>query len=264
VTGDRVIKVTPPMRIVFNAYKHGVSGQNDLTVKLYNLTQDHRLALAKDIEQSDIVIPVELLAGYRDALLPIFTGTVLRGSNEREGPDLVTILDCKDGGTDFQTGFVNATVKGKAQAIKAVLDAMPRTGRGKITDLAECTRPIVLVGPPARILDKLIDTGEAWFVDGEKLYIIKDDETVDSYVPVVNAGTGLINTPTRDSHRVTFESLINPALRIGGLCQLESVTAPQMNGVYKLDAIEYNGDNYGKTWQQTVTGILSTEYVATI
>ena len=143
-----------------------------------------------------------------------------------------------------------------------MLADLPNTGKGKLTTLTDTTRPTVLVGPPARLLDRLIGEGETWYVDDEKLYILKDDEVVSNFIPVVNAATGLLNTPTREALRVTFDTLLNPTLRIGGLCKLESVSAPQMDGIYKIDAIGYNGDYYGAAWAQSVTCLVAPNYKA--
>jgi len=38
------------------------------------------------------------------------------------------------------------------------------------------------------------------------------------------------------------------------------VTAPHLNGVYRLETITYKGDNYGSTWGQTVSCILQPNY----
>lgn len=259
VTSGKAVVVKPPMRVSFNANKSAVGGLNKLRVSVFNLTPTHRLALAKDAEERKR-IAISFRVGYKDALQLLFKGTVHRGTNAREGADFVTVLECLDGGHDFLTGFTSATVKGKALAIDAVLADLPNTGKGKLTTLTDTTRPIVLVGPPARLLDRLVGEGENWYVDEEKLYILKEGEVISNFIPVVNAATGLLNTPTRESLKVTFDTLLNPTLRIGGLCKLESVSAPQMDGVYKIDAIGYNGDNYGTSWLQSVTCLVAQNY----
>jgi len=261
VSSGEAVLVKPPMRVSFSANKSAVGGLNKLTVNVYNLNQTHRLALAKDAEDPKR-IPITFRVGYKDSMQLLFKGTVHRGTNTREGADFVTELECLDGGHDFLTGFISATVKGKVRALDAVLAGLPNSGKGKLTALTDTTRPTVLVGSPARLLDRLVGEGEAWYVDDEKLFILKSDEVVSTFVPVVNAATGLLNTPTREALRVTFDTLLNPTLRIGGLCKLESVSAPQMDGVYKIDSIGYNGDNYGATWAQSVTCLVAQDYKA--
>jgi hypothetical protein len=41
-------------------------------------------------------------------------------------------------------------------------------------------------------------------------------------------------------------------LVIGGLCAVESVTNPALNGVYKIYQIETSGQNNGAAWYQKV------------
>ena len=259
VTSGEAVVVRPPMRVSFSANKSAVGGLNKLAVQIYNLTPTHRLALAKDAEDPKR-IAISFRVGYKDSMQLLFKGTIHRGTNAREGADFVTELECLDGGHDFLTGFTSATVKGKALAVDAVLADLPNTGKGKLTTLTDTTRPIVLVGPPARLLDRLVGGGETWYVDDEKLYILKDREVVSNFIPVVNAATGLLNTPTREASKVTFDTLLNPTLRIGGLCKLESISAPQMDGIYKMESIGYNGDNYGAVWSQSVTCLIAQGY----
>lgn len=254
----RVI-VTPPMRIEFSADKSVIGGLNRMTLRVYNLNETHRLALVKDAEESR-QIPISLSVGYRDVLHLVFRGTIHRGQNYREGADFVTELECLDGGFDFLNSFTSVTVKGKTVAVDAILADMPNTAKGKLRTQEPLLRPKVLVGQSATLLDAMMNDDETWYIADEKLYIIKDDEVVSTYVPVVTAKTGLLNTPTREFSKVTFETLMNPTLKIGGLCSLESQSAPHLNGVYKLYSMGYAGDTHGTDWKQTVTAMLTGGY----
>ena len=264
VSSGLAVVVRPPLRISFSADKYipgtgaGI-GLNKMTIRVYNLTEAHRLALVKDAEQQKR-IPITLRVGYSGALALLFKGTVFRGSNSREGPDMVTELECLDGGFDFLNSYTSRTVRSKQKAIDAVLEDMPNTGTGKITEQQPVTRPKVLVGSSAALISGLTDAGEHWYIEDEKLYIIKDSEVVSGYVPVINAASGLLDTPTREFQMVSFDTLMNPAIRIGGLCRLESTSAPHLDGIYKVFAIGYAGDNYGAKWSQSVSATLAGNY----
>lgn len=255
----RAVVITPPMRIAFSADKSVSGGLNKITVKAYNLTEANRLAIQKDPEQQKR-IPFSLRVGYSGSLGLIFKGTVFKASSRREGAEIVTEIEGLDGGFDFLNSYVNRTVKGKDSAISGILSDLPNTQRGKITGQSALIRPKVMVGSAMTVLDSLIDEGATWYVDDERLYVLKQDDVISSYIPLVSSDTGLVNTPDREQSRVTFETLMNPALKIGGLCQLESITAPQLNGVYRIDSMGYSGDNYGNDWKQSVTAILTNEY----
>lgn len=256
---DRAVVVRPPMRVSFGASKSIAGGLNRLTARVYNLQPSNRLALVKDAEQAKR-IPISFRVGYKDTLQLLFKGTVHRGQNMREGPDHITELECLDGGYDYLNSFTAKTVKGKSRAVDAVLGDMPNTGRGKLTAQNALIRPRVLVGASGQLIDDLINDDETWYIDEEKLYILKDDEVVSSFIPVVNAATGLLDTPTREQSKVTFNSLMNPTLKIGALCALESTSAPHLNGVYRIETIGSDGDTHGEKWTQKITALLAQGY----
>lgn len=251
----QTVTIKPPMRLSFDSAKSVAGGLNKLTARIYNLQQSNRLALVKDAEQIKR-IPLTFRVGYEGTMQLVFKGTVHRGLNFREGPDQVTELECLDGGFDFLNSFTARTVKGKQRAIDAILGDMPNTGKGKMSDQPVLVRPRVLMGASAKLIDDIVDSGESWYIDDEKLYIIKTDEVVSNFIPVVNAASGLLNTPTREMSKVTFESLMNPTLKIGIRCRLASTSAPHLDGTYKIIEMGQSGDTHGAKWQQSVTGLL--------
>ena len=253
--GKRTEIIKPPMRISFEVDKSTSGGLNKANIQLYNIEEGKRLALAKDAEQKKR-IPIRLSCGYEDRQELIFKGTIFTGGTERQGPELVTTIESQDGGFDFTNSFTSRTVEGGRRAVDAALQDMPNTGVGKITERPVLTRPKVLVGNSAQLIDEMVGPGETWYIENEQLYIIKDNEVTSRFIPVVSAATGLISTPTRESKLVTFQTLINPTVKIGRRVQLISTTAPYMDGVYRIETITYSGDNYGDAWSQTCTGRL--------
>lgn len=256
VSDTQAVVIKPPMRVQFSADKSVSGGLNKINVKAFNLTKSNREAIQKDEDQQKRV-PFALRAGYVDQLETIFKGTVFKASSRREGADIVTDIEGIDGGHDFLNSFVSKTTRGKGAAIDGVLADLPNTGKGKVTESTPLIRPKVMVGSAMHVLDSIIGEGESWYVDDEQLYIIKDNESTSRFAPLVNSDTGLIDTPERKQSRVTFTTLLNPAIKIGGLIQLESLQAPQINGVYKVESMGYSGDNYGQAWSQTITAILA-------
>jgi len=258
VGGGREVIVKPPMRISFSANKSVSGGLNKLTCRIYDLQSSNRLALTKDAEGRE-VIPISLRVGYKGTMALIFKGTVFRGQNFREGPDFITELESQDGGAQVLGTFISTTVRGKNRAIEAVRQATG-LGKGKMTTQEPLVRPRVMIGPTARVLDELLEEGATWYVDDEQLYVLKSDDVISNFVPVVNTVTGLLNTPTREQSKVTFDTLMNPTLRIGALCKLESQSAPHMNGLYRIIEMGYSGDNYGTSWTMSITALPAGDY----
>jgi hypothetical protein len=257
--GGQVVTVKPPIRITFDAQKSITGGLNKLNLVIYNLQEKNRLKLVKYKEEIKN-IPLFFKVGYKDRLETVFKGSVHRGTNTRTGPDRLSTIECLDGGFDFINSFTSKTIKGKDNAINAILSDMPNTGKGKVTSQNQLIRPKVLVGNSAELINQQINADETWYIEDEQLYIIKNNEIVSSYVPLVSAKTGLTNTPQRENQKVTFETLMNPTIKIGGQVKLESVTAPHLNDIYKIETLGFNGDNYGSTWHMTVTGIKNNNF----
>jgi len=248
------------MRIAFDCQKSVTGGLNKLILKVYNLTASNRHKLAKDREEQKR-IPVILSVGYKENLELVFQGTVEKGENSRNGSDHISTLDCLDGGFDFINSFTSATVVGKNTAIDTILTDMPNTGKGKITEQNNLVRPKVLVGNSIKLIEQQLNDDETWYIDNEKLNIIKENEVISSFVPLISAKTGLINTPQRQNQKVTFDTLMNPTVKIGGKAQLESKTAPHLNGVYKVESMGYKGDYHGSDWSQSITGLKDINFV---
>lgn len=257
VSDEKAVVVRPPFRISFSADKSTDKSLNKMTVKIYNLSPENRQAIVKDSDDKK-KLGVELLVGYQGGVERVFKGSIHVGENAREGADIVTTLECQDGGFDFQYSFTSKCVTG--DPINALLADMPNIKRGKITtDRPTLTRPRVLVGNSYKLIGRTLKD-QKWFVDDETLNVINNDEVVSEFAPVVQAATGLINTPTREEKKVTVQTFMNPTLRCGGLFELKSTTAPHLNGLYKIETISYTGDYDGSDWSQSVTGALAGNY----
>lgn len=253
VNGE-LVEIRPPARVAFDVSKSVQGGLNSATIRVWGLGKQKRLALTKDVETVKN-IDARLSVGYLGALSQVFSGTVQRGEVIREGADIVVEMYCLDGGADMLGTYISETVRGRQEAINAILGRMPGTSYGVVSELQPYSRPRVLVGPPARLFDD-IASGADWFIDDSRLYILNPDDVVSENVPIVEGSTGLLGTPSREHSRVSFETQFSPAIRLGGLIKMNSQNAPHLNGVYKIDAMGYTGDNYGADWSQSVTGIL--------
>lgn len=248
----QAVIVRPPFRVSFSGDKSIGGALNKLNLKVYNLKESTRLQIQK-LEADSTYIPIQFSVGYRGALEPLFKGNVYKAEVIREGADFYNQVECLDGGFDFLNSFTSRTVTKKDEAIVEILQDMPNTNAGKITQQPSLVRPKVLVGNSVQLINDMLNEGESWFIEDEQLYILKDDEVIRSFIPVVNAQTGLLNTPIADPESITFETLMNPSLKIGGLCELQSKTAPFLNGVYKTEVITYTGDSDGDDWLQQIT-----------
>lgn len=249
LNGD-VVKITPELRVQFEVTKSIKGALNNCKIKIYNLNNDKRRKLVKDKEDNRMRLPFLFKAGY-DRLETIFKGTVLEAFSEKQGSDFITTINSLDGGVDYLNSFTSKTVTNNDT--KNILSDMPNTHHGKITPRKKLIRPKVLVGNSAKLIEDSLADDETYFIDEEKLYIIKDDEVLSNYIPLINVETGLLKTPTKKKQEITIQTLLNPAVKIGCLVKLESVTADWLNGTYKVNTIKYKGDNYGSDWSMEIS-----------
>ena len=141
----------------------------------------------------------------------------------------------------------------RGNIVDDILKDMPNTEKGKITTQSTLLRPRVLVGNSLKLIEENLGANETYYIDGGVLNILKDKEVVNSYAPLVNASTGLLDTPKKSMNEVAFKTLLNPQLRIGGLLALESELDKRLNGTYKIVTIKYTGSYEGSTWEQELT-----------
>jgi len=253
--------IRPPVRSVFEITKSVSGGLNKAVIQFYNLSSATRLRIVKDAEEFEKDFSISFFLGFQNRIELAFVGSILRCSNRRMGADIVTTIEAYDGGYGVMYRNMSETVETADEAVDAIIANMPRVEKGKITARGTYSRPKVLEGSIYKCLDSILNEGETWYIEDEKLYITNDREVADNFVPVVSAKTGLIGTPEREASIVTFQVLIDPTLKIGRLAKLASTTAPHLNGIYKIQDVDYSGDNYGNRWQQRCRGILAPEPV---
>jgi hypothetical protein len=253
------VKVRPPLHIEFQGQK-SIRGQlNNMTINIFNLKKEHYLGLVKDAEDQK-KISVTLSIGYNKKADTIFKGNVQKGTNSKSGAEIVTSLECLDGGFDAIGSFTSKTVSGSENSVNAIIDDMPNTEKGKITTQKEVVRPIILLGNSYNLLQEIIDKDQTFWIDNEEVYIMKKNDVTSSFIPTVRAGTGLLGTPERENKIVTFSTTLNPQIRLGRRVNLDSVTAPHLNGIYKVETIGYKGALDGSDWSQSCTCLKSNSY----
>lgn len=288
--GNQAVIIEPPITVSFKALETvDKKSLGKLSVSINGLKPSTRLQLLKS-EDEDKYIPVRLEVGYDGKLRQVFQGSVKSGAVKREGAIHIVSLECEDGGHDYINSFTSRTVRGKDQVVDSVLQDMPNTKKGSVTKQQALIRPKVLVGSSSKILTDTLAPDESFFIKDERVHILKANEVTSGNIPVVNARSGLLNTPQStkisaqddggkkakmptnepdtdpagkkdtDSStlaksskgQIVFDTKLNPMLVIGGLCAVESVTNPALNGVYKIYQIETSGQNNGSAWYQKV------------
>ena len=254
---------TEPLRIIFDGEKSAVSqGLNKLNIQIYNLEKKKRDRLFKDKEDNKTYFQVILSVGYKNIQKDVvFQGDIFQAFTEKKDNDYVTNLICNSGGFDYKNSFTSKTITRQDNVIDQLLNDMPNTLKGRIDEKEnQIARAKILLGATTELINQETGNNRNWFIDDEKLYILKDNQIIDDVAVVVNSETGLLGVPTRANQLVEAITLINPAIRLRGLVQLESKEATNLNGIYGVDTIRFKGDTRGQDWKQTLVIRENTNY----
>ena len=199
----------------------------------------------------------ELKAGY-SKIETIFKGAISIAKSKREGANFVTTIEAYDGLYDLKNSYTSKVVKGNVSS--QIIQDMPTVKQGKITEQNPLLRPRVLVGNSFKLIEQNLEENETFYIDDGVIHIIKDKEVTSSYIPLVSAATGLLNSPDLAEKEVFFETQMNPLIKIGCLIQLESLYEKRLNGIYKVNTIHYTGDYAGQDWKQEVFCVACNDY----
>jgi hypothetical protein len=236
------------LRIVFSVEKTSTSEANHASVQVYNLAEQTRGWL-KSKDQA-----VVLNAGYLESSQRLFAGVIDRLEHEREGVDLVTTIECKDGGLDLRDPEFHRSYRAgtsKASIISDIVANMPHTTQGPVAALGAQGRTggaVALSGTCKRVLDRLGRSwGYEWSIQDGVLQVLDEGEAATPEILAVKLTptTGLIGSPTKTERGVKARSLLRPSLRPGSYLVVESEF---LTGGYKAESVRHDGDTHGGAW----------------
>ncbi len=250
-----VVIIQPELTIDFDITKSVSGGLNVCRFKVYNLSDNKRQQLTKDKEQR-AVMPFDFYIGYQDKIELVFSGNVYEAFSERSGTDFITTISSVDGGFDQQNSYTSKTVT--TDGVNELLEDMPNTTKGHLPTSNIIERARVLVGSTYDLIKSYVKEDETIFIENSTLNILKDTETLGKDPVKIHSGM-LLGTPKKKNSRVTFSTLINPAITIGNLVELSSTDA-RLDNIYKVQDIRYRGSNYNSDWEQVCTCMLMSNY----
>jgi hypothetical protein len=258
------LRVSKPMRVAFEIERTLRPQPNKATVRLWNLTRDHQ-AQIEGARTGQVVIE----AGYeQDAgLRQLFRGTLFRArgnqsptiKSERDGTDVVTYVEARDGGRAYQRARISQSFEpgvAVTTVIKACADALG-IGAGNLNELAPHARFItgdttypegtVLSGQASRELTRLLHAlGLRWSVQHEQLQILRRGQPLQTTAVRLSSSTGLVGSPEAGSRgRATVRALLTPELWPGRIVELRS---ERLEGRFSVRAVTYTGDSHGDDW----------------
>lgn len=247
---------------------------NPGTLKIFNLAASTRGSI-HELESVCIV-----RVGYAEAEGPVevFRGYVSSASTAREGPNLVTVLELRDGYQELQAAKANVSFSGGISLDKPINDIIKKLGflpekklnrlKGKVAEVKNKILPRgwSFNGSAKDAMNELCSfAGIEWSIQSGQLKLLAPKE-VDSTIVYISSESGLVGKPTRLSNIATsstdakdtkkkkqlgwrIESLLLPTVEPGNAVQ---VASEEVNGTFKVVTVSHEGELMGPGWNTTL------------
>ena len=258
------------LRIKFTVHKHMVSTGIPSTIQVYNLSRNLRDKLSASTD-----VTVALSAGWQNTkIVEIFLGSLLYVTHQREGADIVTSLMTIEGyfglfrKVVFDVFSPNTKI---ADLVLAMAMQIPNIQYDKnFIDIPDSVKlgnqGKTQAGSVDRKLDELARVyGFTWWIDNGIFYAKTDGQpfkkAISNFV-LVNRTNGLLRADPMlclavdqlvdRQTGITINSMLNPAIKIGGTVQLQSSMNSQLDGDYEVHNVVHSGDTHENAWTTRV------------
>lgn len=229
------ITIEKPFSIHFNLTRNTLASANKANITLYNLGPATRNQIFKDRFTITEYWRISLRAGYGNRLHEIFTGNIYEAYSYKQKTEWITQIDCFDGMDAIQNGFTSVTIEKetpKRDIISTIINDMPNVIKGILGTPAdgESVRGKSLLGQSSSLIGE--ETGGKYFIDGEVLNVLDDDEVLRGLIIKLDP-SDLLTTPRRREAFLDVSTLFEPQVSIGRIYEIESL-ASIYNGQYKI------------------------------
>lgn len=264
--GENTATVGYPLTVEFNIVRNTFATANTATFNIYNLSPATRGLLDKNKNTASGLFfqdrfntasnkILTFKAGYEGNLVTCFYGRIQEAYSHRQGTEVITAIQCMDLG--IPTDYVNVTYDAgttKKEAFKNIVQNATGLNLGAIGRLEGTYQtPVTFEGKILDVLNEI--SGGNTFIDNGVVNCLQPNECLDLGVTVLNAETGLINTPQRRGAEIIAEGIFNPNATVGQLFEVKSQTASEFSGTFILSGITHSGMISG-----AVAGTRTTKY----
>lgn len=264
LVGDtEIVSLPDGLRVTFAIEKTDTRTANKATITIANLSRDTRARIEAAGQQRVI-----LEAGYTNAVGAVFTGTAYRANTKQVGADLITTLECADGGKEIgrQAGAWSFSRGASVAAIVGELVAalgLPLSSGSRIApSRPTLPRAWAFAGGVAGALDSITAaTGLVWSVQDGQVQVFDAADVSDGSEAVrLSAASGMVGSPEpvevkegdKVVGRVSVVALIQPQIRPSRVVEVDSIVRPELSGVYVVRKQKITGDSHGPDWTTTL------------
>jgi hypothetical protein len=238
------LKVTRPLTVEFDIHRNSLSSANVAQLRIYNLSPNNRSQIRKDQFDTLDLRQISFAAGYGNNLSLAFAGNITQAWSVRENTNMITQIESFDGGYAYVNAVTNQQFPAGTPK-RSIIDSLAQSLPGGLSVGAignysgDISRGNSISGGTADLLNQM--TGGGFFIDNGKVHCLNDDECLAGNIPLINAQSGLLGTPVKETTYINFDMLFEPSLRVGQLIRLESLTADHFNGTHKILSIHHRG-----------------------
>lgn len=249
--GGAPIVITLPFTVQFWVQRNNNSDLNRLDIDIYNLSEQHRARIFQDRFNNGAVVlngnqvgprTITFEAGY-GTLYRIFQGDVFRANSSRQGTEIVTRIEARDGHYDVAATQVFQTVQSGqtlGQVLQFLIGQFPNLQPGAVGNYsAVMQRPVVLNGNVYHLLKEY--SGNRVYIDSGKVYVLRPAEVVAGQAALINDATGLLDTPRRDDGFLSITTLLEAGINMMQTVTIQSSVQPVYNGSYAVIGIQHQG-----------------------
>lgn len=252
ISNDQETLTIDRLRIAFEIDKTINEKPNPATIQIWNLNRDYLNQLL-----SGQFKRVNLSVGYEE-LRQIYQGEITQTRVQRQDLDFVLTLECADGYKAYTQARAKTSLKAGATdetMIAEIQKTMPEIPLGAIDipNQRALPRGKVLSGDSRMLLNKIARNNQAdWSIQDGSLIFLPKNKVLNDEAVLLSQETGMINAPEQTDEGLELTCLLNPALQIGGLVQVQSIL-DYFNGEYKIVKLAHSGDGIGGDWQSKLT-----------
>lgn len=247
------------LRIKFKVEKTISGTPNKATIEIYNLSRANREKIKKEFDTATLEAG-HVSAGNRGI---IFTGHIRDVKHTRDGPDIITTVECGDGDKGNSTGVVSKNFpKGSkpADMVEELRKLMPEVDSGTvhqdIQSLPATKRPTIMCGACRSELNKLgFSYKFYWTIQDGALDVIPGNKFIDE-TTVISQQTGMIGAPSITDNGIEVKCLLNPAIKVGRVVEVRSEVL-EMNGEsgrFRVSGVGHAGDTHDDLYETEVSG----------
>ena len=249
--GENTHVVGYPLTIDFSIERNTFATANTANFNIYNLSPSTRSAKGGLFFQDRFNTSVNKIAtfeaGYNGKMTVCFKGRIQECYSSRQGTEVITSMQCIDLGVP--TDYINVTFEAgttKREAYKNIIQNLGLLELGSIGSLeGTYLTPVTFEGKPLDVLNEI--SGGHTYIDNGVINTLMPNECLDMGIPILNAETGLINTPQRRDAQIIAEGIFNPNAIVGQLIEVQSKTASEFSGTFQLCGLNHSGTISGAT-----------------